>query len=325
MHRGIMVYGPENRAALMHVLSKYGEEHPPSDLILCHRFPSITAASPMITQIMEMIQDVECRLGKDFCGSFIVMPEEDATPPWTVDYGAASYVLTYKKDNDYRLYSIHRKGLWYWWVPGGRWNTYLKAKDVGILDAHVGGLPKLTMAALAAGIPSSDNDPGTWSSLPIRDVDWETMDEGLPDAESAAISLRRAMAEKGVVIPTFREYFHQMYPGLKDQVAPDLIDGYVHGRWLDVYLSFRKMIDALRLEHGFPSNQIFSMEEHRFSDALLERLGPLKAKTLSCWIIGGEVYDLDDIMISEEHFHKGLDAIEALGEDTIVSVVDVHY
>lgn len=325
MHRGIMVYGPEDRPSLMMLLGKYGEEDGPCDLILCHRFPASTAAGIMLHQIMDMIQSVESRVGKDFLDSFIVMPEADATPPWHVDFGPASYVLTYKKDHDYCLYTVHRKGLWDWWVPGGRWNTYLKAKEPDTLDAHVGGMPKLTLAALAAGIPCSDNEPGTWSSLPIRDVDWERMGAEIPAVEEAAITMRKALAEKGIVVPTFREYFHQMYPGLMDQVGPEAIDGYIKGRWLDVYLSFRKFIDALRADHGFPDLGVFSMEEHRFSDALLERLGPLKAKTLSAWIVGGVVYDTDDLMATEEHLHKGLDALEALSEDTIVSVVDVHY
>ncbi|MNG23651.1 hypothetical protein D3C84_1082810 [compost metagenome] len=67
------------------------------------------------------------------------------------------------------------------------------------------------------------------------------------------------------------------------------------------------------------------MEEYRWSDTLLDRLSPLRAKTLSCWIVGGVVYDLDDLMTTEEHLHKGLDALEALPPETIVAVVDVHY
>lgn len=325
MHRGIMVYGPEDRVALAMLLRKFGEENRPGNLVLCHRFPEGTSAGLMVTQVMEMIQNVESDIGKDFCDSFIVMPEEDATPPWYVDYGPASYVLTYKKGHDYCLYAVHRTGLWDWWVPGGRWATYLKPKDTNTPDAHMGGLPNLTLAMIASGIPGSDIESGTWSSLTMKDVDWKTMEDSMPASEEAAVSMRAALAEKGITVPTFREYFHELYPALRDQVAPEAIDGYIKGRWLDTYCKFRDHITALRVEHGFPDTKTFSMEEHRFSDALLERLGPMRAKTLSAWIVGGEVYDLDDLMATEEHLHKGLDAIQALSEDTIVSVVDVHY
>lgn len=325
MHRGIMVYGPADWPSLNMLLSRYGEEDRHANLILCHRFPVETSAGLMISQITDMIQNVQGQVGKDFLDAFLVMPEEDATPPWHVDFGPASYVLTYKKGHDYCLYGLHRTGLWDWWVPGGRWETFLKAKSIDTKDAITGELQPMTLAALAAGVPCGDNKVGVWSSLRIGDVDWEAMEEHMAPRELAAMEMRKQLAEKGIHVPTFREHFHAMYPALTDMVGPEVIDGFIHARHWEVYMDFRKTIDALRVEHNYPPDKAFAMEEHRWSNALLERLAPLCAKTLSAWIVGGVVYDLDDLMATEEHIHKGLDALAALSEDTVVSVVDVHY
>lgn len=325
MHRGIMIYGPNNGPELAMLLRRYGEENRNADLMLCHRFPIEISAGLMLTQITDMIQNVEGRVGKDFLDVFIVMPEEDATPPWHVDFGPASYVLTYKKGQDYCLYGLKRTGLWDWWVPGGRWSTYLKAKSNDIKDAHTGELVPMTLAALAAGLPCGDNKVGEWASLRIGDVDWVEVEKQLGDRELNAVTMRKELAEKGIHVPTFREHFFTMYPALADLVGPEVIEGFIHARQMEVYLDFRKTIEALRIEHKYPPDKAFAMEEHRWSNALLERLAPLRAKTLSAWIVGGVVYDLDDLLATEEHILKGLDALEALDEDTIVTVVDVHY
>lgn len=325
MHRGIMVYGPENGPALMMLLSRYGEEDRRANLVLCHRFPIETSTGLMLSQITDMIQNVDGSVGKDFLDVFVVMPEADATPPWYVDFGPASYVLTYKKGHDYCLYGLKWTGLWDWWVPGGRWNTYLKAKSVDIKDAHTGDLAPMTLAALAAGLPCGDNKVGEWASLRIADVDWEVMEKTVGDSESIAFEMREKLAEKGIHVPTFREHFEAMYPALKDMVGPEAIEGFLLARKFDVYLDFRKLIEAMRIEHKFPPAKMFAMEDHRWSNALLKRLVPCRAKTLSAWIVGGVVYDLDDLTATEEHIIQGLDALEALHEDTIVTVVDVHY
>ncbi|MNQ03225.1 hypothetical protein D3C85_159220 [compost metagenome] len=325
MHRGIMVYGASDGPTLMMLMNRYGEDNKPSELLLAHRYPNDTSGGLMIKEIMDAIQHLECSIGKDFLDAFIVMPEDDATPPWHVDYGPASYILTYKKGHDYLLYAVHRKGLFDWWVPGGRWIDYLKPKSPDLLDAHYGAFVPMSLATLAAGIPGNPHESGQRAALAIENVDWEEMEKHLHRFELDASCSRKALLEKGIDIPTFREYFHQLYPGIRDQVAPDLIEAHIHARQFSTYMTYRKMVEDLRTEHKIPPARMWSMEEYRWSDTLLDRLSPLRAKTLSCWIVGGVVYDLDDLMTTEEHLHKGLDALEALPPETIVAVVDVHY
>lgn len=151
------------------------------------------------------------------------------------------------------------------------------------------------------------------------------MEKTVGDSESIAFQMREKLAEKGIHVPTYREHFQAMYPALLDLVGPEVIEGFLFARKFEVYLDFRKMIEALRIEHKFPPAKMFAMEDHRWSNALLKRLVPLRAKTLSAWIVGGVVYDLDDLTADEDHILKGLDALEALSEDTVVTVVDVHY
>jgi hypothetical protein len=320
-----MVYGPQDRFALSQALDKYNELTIGSTPVLCHTFPQATSAGLMISQIMEMIQNVESSVGKDFLEVFVVMPEEDACAPWSVNFGPASWVLTYKKDHDYKLFALHGDGLYDWYEPGGRWSSYLKAKDPSTQDAHVTPITAAEAKQTVFGKIYGQILVGEWSALAIRDVDWEAIAKEFPDRETGAMQMRTDLAAKGVKVPTFVEYFHEMYPALRDQVAPDAINGYLLARKWDVYWKFSEFLKELRVTHGYPRDMVFAFDEHRFSNALLERLAPLRVKTLSAWVVGGELYDLDDFTVTEERIHKGLDAIEALHEDTIVSVVDIHY
>lgn len=325
MHRGIMVYGPQDRFALSQVMDKYNELTCGSTPVLCHTFPRATTAELMINQIMEMIQNVESSIGKEFADSFIVMPEDDACAPWSVDFGPASWVLTYKNGEDYKLFALRRDGLYDWYEPGGRWSYYLKAKDPATQDAHVIPITPEEAKLTTFGKVYGQILTGQWSSLAIKDVDWEKMAEEFPNRETPAATMRKELAEKGVKVPTFQEYFYELYPGIRDLVDPAALKGYVLARKWDVYWKYADMIKGLRLIHGYPREMSFSYDEHRFSNTLLERLAPIRAKALTAFIVGGELYDLDDLTVDEDHIHKGLDAVEALHEDTIVCVVDIHY
>lgn len=327
-----MVYGPTDRYSLSMMLNPLSETEDRSiHLVPCHKFPQGTSAKLMVEEVMEMIQTVEGSVGKDFSDSFMVMPEEDALTPWSAGFGCAGWVLTYKKGSDYGLYLAKREGLYDWFVPGGRWAEYLKAKSRDIPDAH-GGTPDLknfSLALLSGVIAGTEPPPppteGLWSSLAIKDVDWDKMADELPDAEFQAIAERNRLKEKGVELLTIRQYFFTLYPSLYDQVGPDNLSGYQAARRWDTYWAYSKYLTDMRIEHDIPQKQIFSMEPYRWSNELLMRLAKLRAKVLSCFIIHGIVYDFDNECQSEEHLHKGLDLLEALPEDTIVSVVDVHY
>lgn len=325
-----MVYGPMDRCTLASVMYPHDEQGSRATLLVpCHNFPAAMAVDLMFKQITDMIQTVESSLGKDFCDAFMVMPKQDAESPWTSDIGIASWVLGYKKNEDYTLYLVKRDGLYDWWVPGGRWQSYLQAKDPNAQDAHGGvlDLDKISLSDFAAGLKGNFTPPivtGVWSALKVGEVDWEKMSEGLGSDEENVINERRLLRAKGEDPLTLREYFFTLNPALMDQVGPDNLEGYIAARKWDTYRAFSKYINELRAKHGLENTHSFSFP-HRWSDKLLERLIQMKSKTMSCWIVGGEVYDLDDDTHTEEHLHKGLDLLEALSEDTIVSVVDVHY
>jgi hypothetical protein len=233
--------------------------------------------------------------------------------------------LTYKNGEDYKLFALRRDGLYDWYEPGGRWSYYLKAKDPATPDAHVMPIIPEEAKLTTFGKVYGQILTGEWSALAIRDVDWEKMAEEFPNRETPAATMRKELAEKGVKVPTFQEYFYELYPGIRDLVDPAAINGYILARKWGLYWKYADLLKALRLEHGYPQEMSFSYDEHRFSNKLLERLAPIRSKTLTGFIVGGELYDLDDLTVDEDHIHKGLDAIEALHEDTVVCVVDIHY
>lgn len=331
MHRGIMVYGPTDPVMLQMALSPFDEDTDRSvHVIKCHTYPAKMSAELMLTDLMDTIQIIDGSVGKDFTDCVMVMPKEDAETPWASGFGAAGWVLSYKKGEDYTLYTVNREGLYDWWVPGGRWAGYLQAKDSSTEDAH-GGLidtSKVNMEDLRGAASGSIKLPSlqnVWYSLQIDQVDWDKMEAEIPREEAAALAVRKELAEKGITIPTFREFFFTEYPALYDTVAPDHIAGYMAARRWQTYHKFCDMLAKLRAEHKLESRISFSLEPWRWSNRLLERISGNRAKILSCWIVNGIVYDLDDYTKDEEHFHKGLDALEALHPSTVVSIVDVHY
>lgn len=321
-----MVYGPMDRPSLIMTMSPFSENGGSRsvDVVKCHSFPVTDPAGLMITKITDMIQSIDGSLGKDFCDAFMVMPQADVESPWASGFGCGSWVLSYQKGHDYNLYAIKRTGLYDWYEPGGRWLTWLKAKDPLIGDAHMGHFQPLNIAEIVSGTHTHPRGQ-EWSSLAIQDVDWDTMAKAIPEFERESVEERNKLKEMGIEIPTFREYFHILNPGLVDRVGPGNVDGYLLSRKFDTYMKYREFIEELRIKHKMPPRPMFSLEPFRWSNALLERLGPVRVKTLSCWIVGGVVYDLDDDTQSEEHLIQGIDALEALPPETIVSVVDVHY
>jgi len=95
-----------------------------------------------------------------------------------------------------------------------------------------------------------------------------------------------------------------------------------------VYFKYCEYLSDLRKEHGIESKISFGLSPFRWSEGLTRRLMEYRSKTLSCWIVNGVVYDLDDLSKEETHFHAGLDALDRLEKtypETIVSVVDVHF
>jgi hypothetical protein len=137
--------------------------------------------------------------------------------------------------------------------------------------------------------------------------------------------MRRELAQKGITIPTMREFFFTRYADELAAVSPEHYTGILAARWWLLWRDYTDTVAQVRIDHGYPPAPFLQLDALRFSDELLIRLEMHRPKILSCWIIGGEVYDLDDLTKEEAWFHKGLDALEAMDADTIVSVVDVHY
>lgn len=326
MHRGIMVYGPADRIKLMMAMEKYSEAgNRSNEIVLCHKFEQNVAAELMFTQITDMIQRVQGSVGKDFTDSFMVMPLDEVASPWFNNYGEGQYVLGYKLRKEYHLFYILRNTLYDWFEPGGRWATYLRAKDPATPDAHIHHISpdvlELTPFKKIYGQVVENN----WSSLMVKDVDWEATGEGAERGEDIAITMRTELKAKGVEVPTYREFFFTTYAEELAKVNPDEIEGILAARRWDLYFAYEKMITELRAANGYPPAPFLALDQLRWSDELLTRLHAHRAKLLSCWIIGDVVYDLDDMLQPETHFHKGLDALEAMDPETIVSVVDVHY
>lgn len=332
MHRAIMVYGPTDPITLQMTMEAFNEDSDRSvHVIKCHTYPQNMSAELMLTDIMDTIQIIDGSVGRDFSDAIMVMPKEDAETPWASGFGYAGWVLAYKKGEDYTLYTVNRDGLFDWWVPGGRWIGFMKAKDPMTEDAHGGVLDTsmVSMADLQAAVTGKDTklptQMGVWRALQIDQVDWEKMEADIPAEEAAAVEVRKELAEKGITIPTFREFFFTEYPALYDTAGPDNIPGYMAARRWETYHKYCNMLAKLRADHDLNSRVSFSLEPWRWSDKLLQRIAGNRARTLSCWIVNGTVYDLDDYTKDEDHFHKGLDALEALHPSTVVSVVDVHF
>jgi hypothetical protein len=106
------------------------------------------------------------------------------------------------------------------------------------------------------------------------------------------------------------------------------VKGYLQARRWNVYFKYHEYLANIRADNGIETKVSFGLNPWRWSGDLTQRLMQHRAKTLSCWLVGGVVYDLDDLSKEESHFHHGLNALEALERnhpETIVTVVDVHF
>lgn len=307
-----MVYGPRDLSQLASSLRHYAEEARDnrSELLLAHSFPIATSADLMIKQITETMQSIEGTVGREFTDAFMVMPEDDALSPWANGFGQGDWVLTYKPGSDYKIYAIHRQYLYDWYEPGGRWTGFMK-----ILPDQ---LDYLTASMFA--------HPGQaqWISAPIKAVDWNTMGGDWQHDATKIVQWRADMFGKGIVVPTLEEYFHLLHPTLNHLIDPDELAGYRFARRWATHTAFREMIQTHSATIPLTLSTYYS-SIHRWSSATLLRLGKNAAKVMTGFIVNDTLYDLEDEILTEELLNKGLDQLEALHGDTLVTVVDIHY
>lgn len=306
-----MVYGPKDPYQLDYTLRHYAqdENNSRSELLFAHAFALDMGTDVMIKQISETIQLIEGTQGREFTDAFMVMREEDATPPWAVGFGCGNWALTYAPETECKLFAIYRHYLYDWYAVGGRWKDLMRIKPDSV---------ELTTDLGYATIG------GWWHTAPIGAVDWEAMAEDFKDDAAAIVRWRSELLAKGVIVPTLAEFFLILHPDLYERVSSDQLNAYQYARRWDTHHKFNNRIAELTALTDSPTQYRYS-HLHRWSSAMLERLEVHAARVLTGFIVNDTLYDLEDSCLTEELLNKGLDQLEALTEDTIVAVVDIHF